>query len=94
MGQVGGMELGSRALTMNQLSKLMSQSTAISSFGPATAESSRVRMISRILRLTDGEPAYTAQIRTMLWSEYCDAGAPLGRTEEGMLVWWDRRMSD
>ncbi len=61
---------------------------------PAVAESSRVRMTSRILHLTDGEPAYTAQIRSMMWSEYCDAGAPLGRSEEGMLVWWDRKLND
>ncbi|MEM1042695.1 MAG: hypothetical protein AAGI91_08710 [Bacteroidota bacterium] len=72
----------------------MPDSAALSAFEPSAAESSRVRMTSRILRLTDGEPAYTAQIRTMLWTEYCDAGAPLGRSEEGMLVWWDRRMTD
>lgn len=88
------MELGVRLATTNQLSESMPDATAISAFVPSTVESSRVRMTSRILRLTDGEPAYTAQIHSMLWSEYCEAGAPLGRSEEGMLVWWDRRMSD
>ncbi len=62
------------------------------SAAPATA-SSRVHLTTRMLRLTGGDPARTAQMRAMMWSEYCDAGAPLGRSEDGMFAWWDQELS-
>lgn len=27
-----------------------------------------------------------------MWAEYCEAGAPLGVSEDGMYVWWDEAL--
>ncbi len=70
----------------------MPHSAAMPPSADAATESSRLHTTSRLLRLADGDSAFTAQIRTMMWSEYCDVGAPLGRSEEGMLAWWDREL--
>jgi hypothetical protein len=55
-------------------------------------ETSRLDLVPRILRLADGDPAFAAQIRHMMWSEYCGSGAPLGRSEDGMMIWWSERL--
>lgn len=59
---------------------------------PAEAQASRLRLLARILRLADGDAAVAAQIRGMMWAEYCEAGAPLGVDEDGMYVWWDEAL--
>ena len=59
----------------------------------AAAESRRI-IASRILRLADGDLAFAAQIRAMMWGEYCAAGAPFGHSEDGMMVWWGERLED
>jgi hypothetical protein len=61
---------------------------------PDVVAASRLALAPRILRLADGDPAFAAQIREMMWGEYCAVGAPLGRTEEGMMVWWGERLDD
>jgi hypothetical protein len=57
-----------------------------------TIEASRLDLTPRILRIADGDPAFAAHIRSMMWGEYCDSGAPLGRSEEGMMVWWNEQL--
>lgn len=61
---------------------------------PDLVAASRIRLTTRVLRLADGEPSLVTQIRGLLWADYCDAGAPLGVSEEGMFVWWDERMAE
>ena len=61
---------------------------------PEAVLASRLAVTSRILRLADGDAAFAAQIRGMLWAEYGAVGAPLGLTEDGMMVWWGERMDD
>lgn len=61
---------------------------------PAAVADSRLRLSTRILQLADGDPARATQIRGMLWAEYCDAGAPLGASEDAMYVWWDDELAD
>lgn len=60
---------------------------------PSAVAGSRLRVFTRILQLTDGDAALATQIRAMLWAEYCEAGAPLGMTEDGMYVWWDDELA-
>ncbi len=55
---------------------------------------SRRAITPRILRLADGDVVFAAQIRTMMWGEYCAAGAPFGQSEDGMMVWWGERLGD
>lgn len=59
-----------------------------------TVEASRLELAPRILRLADGDPTFAAQIREMMWGEYCHAGTPMGHSEEGMMVWWSERLDD
>lgn len=59
-----------------------------------TIEASRLDLAPRILRLADGDSAFAAQIRAMMWGEYCSAGTPLGHSEEGMMVWWSEKLDD
>ncbi len=66
----------------------MSYSAYTAAPSPESVDASRLSLAPRILRLADGDLAFAAQIREMMWGEYCDAGAPLGRSEEGMMVWW------
>ena len=61
---------------------------------PAAVADSRLRLFTRILQLADGDPARATQIRGVLWAEYCDAGAPLGASEDAMYVWWDDELAD
>ena len=61
---------------------------------PATVAESRLRLTTRILGLADGNPALATQIRGLLWADYCDAGAPLGASEDGMYVWWDDELAE
>lgn len=61
---------------------------------PAAVADSRLRLVTRILQLADGDPARATQIRGMLWAEYCDAGAPLGASEDAMYVWWDDELAE
>jgi len=67
-----------------------------SSYAPAldsdTVEASRLDLVPRILCLADGDPVSAARIRGMMWDEYCDSGAPHGRSEEGMMVWWSEQL--
>ena len=65
-----------------------------SALDPAAVADSRLRLFTRILQLADGDPARATQIRGMLWAEYCDAGAPLGASEDAMYVWWDAELAD
>lgn len=57
-----------------------------------TVAASRLDLTPRILRLADGDPAFAAHIRGMMWDEYRRAGAPLGHSEEGMTVWWSEHL--
>lgn len=61
---------------------------------PDAVEVSRLELAARVLRLADGDKAFADQIREMMWGEYCSAGAPLGHSEEGMMVWWNRELSE
>jgi len=64
-----------------------------SALSPEAADASRLHLASHILRLADGDPAFAARIREMMWGEYRAAGAPLGLSEEGMFVWWGEELS-
>lgn len=70
----------------------MSISASYSALDSETVEASRLALVPRLLRLTDGDPAFTAQIRGMMWDRYCDSGAPHGRSENGMMVWWSEQL--
>ena len=70
----------------------MSHSAYSSAPSPDVAHASRIALAPRILRLADGDPVFAAQIREMMWGEYGEAGAPLGRSEEGMMVWWEGQL--
>lgn len=59
---------------------------------PAEAEASRLRLLPRILRLAGGDADVATRIRGLMWAEYCEAGAPLGVSEDGMYVWWDEAL--
>lgn len=61
---------------------------------PDVVAESRRAIAPRILRLADGDLAFATQIRTMMWGEYCAAGAPFGHSEDGMMVWWGERLED
>lgn len=72
----------------------MAHPTSAPTFSPETIATSRLDLTLRILQLADGDKAFAAQIREMMWGEYCDAGAPLGHSEDGMMVWWHEEMGD
>jgi hypothetical protein len=61
---------------------------------PETVEGSRLDLTPRILQLADGDKAFAAQIREMMWGEYCREGAPFGHSEEGMMVWWHEELGE
>lgn len=65
-----------------------------STLDPADVAASRLRLFTRILQLADGDVALATQIRAMMWADYCDAGAPLGTSEDGMYVWWDEATAE
>ena len=66
----------------------MSHLAHLPAYDSHAVEVSRLDLTPRILRMADGDPAVAAQIRDMMWGEYCSSGAPLGHSEEGMMVWW------
>lgn len=66
----------------------MSVPSPDTSLDPALVAESRIYVTTRVLRTAAGDPALASQIRGMMWAEYCDAGAPLGVSEDGMYVWW------
>jgi hypothetical protein len=66
----------------------MSYPASYPTFHPETIEGSRLSLTPRILQLADGDKEVAAQIREAMWGEYRHAGAPLGHSEEGMMVWW------
>lgn len=70
----------------------MSYSASFSALDADDVANSRLHLVPRILRLADGDPAFAAQIRHMMWTEYCDSGAPHGRSEDGMMVWWSEQL--
>lgn len=70
----------------------MSYPASFSALDANVVETSRLDLAPRILRLADGDPAFAAQIRSLMWTEYCDSGAPHGRSEDGMMVWWAERL--
>ena len=72
----------------------MHSSSSNSVLDPALIAESRLRLTTRILRLAGGDMALAAHIRGMLWADYCDAGAPLGVSEDGMYVWWDDELAE
>ena len=71
----------------------MSLSTSSFASEPDAIAASLARVAPQVLRLADGDPAFAAQIRSMMWGEYRDAGAPMGHSESGMMVWWDEQMA-
>ena len=40
-----------------------------------------------LLRAADGDPHFAATLRGMLWQDYCDAGQPLGPSEDALFRW-------
>ena len=57
-------------------------------------EAARLDVTTRLLRLAGGNASFATQMREMLWCEYRAAGAPLGHTEDAMMLWWGERLSD
>lgn len=72
----------------------MSYPASFSALDAETVESGRLDLVPRILRLADGDPVFAAQIRSMMWTEYCNSGAPHGRSEDGMMVWWNEQLDE
>ena len=72
----------------------MSQPALSSLPSPASARTSRHRILPSVLRAAGGDPALAAQIRSMMWGEYRNAGAPRGHSEAGMMVWWDEQLAE
>lgn len=69
-------------------------SSAHPDLDPAVVSESRLRLTAHILHLTGGEASLATQIRAMLWADYCDAGAPLGVSEDAMYVWWNDALAE
>ncbi|MDT7858230.1 hypothetical protein RQM47_16395 [Rubrivirga sp. S365] len=42
----------------------------------------------RVLEVADGDPAFAAALRGMMWDAYVRAGRPLGPSEDDMFTWW------
>lgn len=42
----------------------------------------------RVLQVADGDEAYAAALRGMMWDAYVQAGRPFGPKEDAMFAWW------
>ncbi len=44
----------------------------------------------KLIQIADGDLAFEAKLREMIWHSYCEADRPFGPTEEGMFTWLEQ----
>lgn len=71
----------------------MRKPTSVRSHQGTVRPSSAPRLLAHILAVSDGDEHLARQLRSMLWQSYQLAGAPFGRNEEGLAIWWEHDQS-
>ncbi len=44
----------------------------------------------KLIQIADGDLAFGAKLREMIWHSYCEADRPFGPTEAGMFTWLEQ----
>ena len=45
----------------------------------------------KLIQIVDGDLAFEAKLREMIWHSYGEADRPFGPTEEGMFMWLEHQ---
>lgn len=69
----------------------MHQSPLPSPPSAAPADTSKSRIMLRLLQAADGDLELFQGFQAMIWDAYSEADYPFGMSEEGMCLWWEHQ---
>lgn len=58
---------------------------------PTPSHKANIRL--QLIQIADGDVAFEAKMREMIWHAYCEADRPCGPSEEDMFTWLEQQQA-